>query len=108
MTMALPPGLVERITVLTAKKKSAIRYGPVGIEFDQSGIRLAQFRKTSDRVEPSSAVYLPVAAELRSSTRKFAAFIRKAMRRHGFVGREVVSCMPSQDVKMMMISYLHQ
>ena len=108
MTMALPPGLVERIPGLTAKKKAATRYGPVGIEFDHSGIRLAQFRRTGESIELSSAVHLPLTSDVRSSTRKSAALIRKAMRRHGFVGREVVSCLQPQDVKMMMISYLHQ
>lgn len=108
MTMALPPKLVERIPSLTGKKQAAVQYGPVGIEFDSVGVRMVQFRKQGNSVLLSSYAHLPVPDDVRSSATKTRGFIRKALRRHRFVGRDVVTCMQPADVKIMMVSYLHQ
>ena len=108
MTMALPPKLVERIPSLLGKKQASVQYGPIGIDFDSAGARMVQFRKQGNSVEVSSYVHLSVLDDVLDSVKKTGRVIRKALRSHGFVGREVVTCMSPKDVKIMMISYLHQ
>ncbi len=108
MTMALPPKLAERIPAIIGKKQAAVQYGPIGIEFDGASMRLVQFKKTGERVELSASAHVLFAEGVRESAKKTRAAIRKALRSHRFVGREVVSCMQPTDVRIMMISYLHQ
>ena len=108
MTMSLPAGLLERIPALTGKKRAAVQYGPVGLDFDSSGIRLIQFRNTGSRIELSASAHVPLSVQARGSAKKTGALVRKALRQNGFVGRDVVSCLPPKDVKIIMISFLHQ
>ena len=108
MTMALPSGLVARIPAIISKKQAVIEYGPVGIDFDDAGVRLVQFRKKDGRIELAASVHQPLSAEMRASAKQTRSVIRKALRKYGFVGREVVTCMQPKHVKIMMISYLHQ
>ena len=107
MTMALPPGLVNRIPSIIGKKQAALQYGPIGIDFTASGIRLVQFCKRDHGLEISACASVPL-DDARALTKKTRALLRKALRKHGFVGREVVSCLQPEQVKILMISYLHQ
>jgi len=106
--MALPPGLVDRIPALTAKRNAASQYGPIGINFSATGIRLVQFCKRANKLELSASALIPVSDRQRASPKLVRSLLKKHLRKHGFVGHEVVTCLPPDDVKIMMISYLHK
>lgn len=108
MTMALPPQLLKRIPSLVGKKTIAVTYGPIGIDFGTNGIRLVQFCKRDGKVVPCASAFVSVTDDIRDSVKQTRLLLRKALRKHGFVGNEVVACLPPADVKIMMISYLHQ
>ena len=108
MTMALPAGLLQRIPAIIGKKQATIEYGPVGIDFDTAAIRLVQFRKNDGVVELSASAVIPLSDDARGSVKQTRALLRKTLRKHNFVGREVVTCVQPKDVKIIMISYLHQ
>jgi len=108
MTMALPPKLLNRIPAIVGKKRSSVDSGPIGLDISSSGIRLVQFIKNNNRIELNASVLVPVSEEARVASKQCRAIIRKALRKHGFTGREVVTCLPPDDVKIMMISYLHK
>ncbi len=108
MTMALPPQLLRQIPSIVGKKSAAVTYGPIGIDFGSSEIRLVQFCKRDDKLAPFASASVSVTDGIRDSVKQSRGLLRKALRRHGFVGREVVTCLPPADVKIMMISYLHQ
>jgi type IV pilus assembly protein PilM len=108
MTMALPPGLIDRIPALTAKRTAARQYGPIGIDFSVTGIRLVQFCSRDNNLELSASALIPVFEQENVSPKKTRSLLRKILRKHGFVGNEVVTCLPPNDLKIMMISYLHQ
>ena len=108
MTMALPPQLLKRIPSMFEKKTAAVAYGPIGIDIGCNGIRLVQFCKRDDNVVPFASAFVSVADDKRDSVKQIRLLLRKALRKHGFVGNEVVTCLPPGDVKIIMISYLHQ
>ena len=108
MTMALPAVLLNRMPSVRGMKQGAVQYGPIGVEFDAAGIRLLQFRKTGSRIELSASALVPLPDGTHHSPRQTRTLIRKTLRKSGFIGRQVVSCMKPKDVKIMMISYLHQ
>jgi type IV pilus assembly protein PilM len=108
MTIALPQQLIQRIPTIIGKKPAAVQYGPIGIDFGSSGIRLIQFCQRGSELEPVASAFVSVSNEIRNSARQTRTLLRKELRRHGFVGREVVACLPPDDVKIIMISYLHQ
>jgi len=108
MTMALPPKLVQRIPAIIGKKKAAIEYGPIGIDLGSNGLRLVQFRQSGDGVELSASALVPFSDAAQRSAKQARVLIKQAIRKYGFVGREVVTCLQPEDVKIMMISYLHQ
>jgi type IV pilus assembly protein PilM len=108
MTMALPPKLVNRLPSIIGKKQAAEQYGPIGIDIGSNGIRLVQFVNKGNRIELSASALVPAPDEIRTSAKQTRALLSKALRKQGFVGREVVTCLPPDDVKIMMISYLHQ
>jgi len=108
MTMALPPRLIQRLPAITGRKSRTLDYGPIGVDFGSSGIRLVQFSKQGNRVEPSASVFVSLTEEQRCSVKQTRALLRREMRKYGFVGHEVVTCLPPADVKIIMLSYLHQ
>ena len=108
MTMALPPGLAARIPSIIGKNRAAVEYGPIGIDMDAECIRLVQFCRQGDNIALASAAIVPLSSEARASAKQTRSLIRKALHKHRFVGREAVSCLQPKDVKIMMVSYLHQ
>jgi len=108
MTMALPSKLIQRIPAIIGKKKSAIQYGPIGIDLGYNGLRLVQFKQSGDDVELSASTLVPFPDAAKRPVKLARMLIRKTFRKYGFVGREVVTCLQPEDVKIMMISYLHQ
>ncbi len=108
MTMALPPNLVQRIPAIIGRRKAAIQYGPIGIDVGSNGLRLVQFKQSGDDVELSASALVPFPDEAKRSAKQARALIKQTFRKHGFVGRDVVTCLQPEDVKIMMISYLHK
>jgi type IV pilus assembly protein PilM len=108
MTMALPAQFAQYIPAIVGKKQVAVQYGPIGIDFGSECIRLVQFARRDHTLELSASAHVTCDAEIRASAKRTRALVRKALRKHGFVGRDVVSCLPPDDVKIMMLSYLHQ
>ena len=108
MTLSLPPQLSARFPAVIARKHSDLSFGPIGIDLDANGVRLVQFRKLGQRIEPSASAHLTIADDLRASAKLLRPFLRKALKKNGFVGHDVVTCMPPDRLKTMMISYLHQ
>lgn len=108
MTMAFPPQLLKRIPSVVEKKTAAVTYGPIGIDIGSRGIRLVQFCKRDDHVTPCASAFVSVTDDVGDSVKQTRMLLRKALRKHGFVGNEVVTCLPPGDVKIIMISYLHQ
>lgn len=108
MTKALPPTLVEQISRLVRQKEPGILYGPIGIDFDTSGLRMLQFKKGANQLELHASVFVSITDEQRKSSKIFGVLVKQILKENGFVGREVVTCLQPQDVKILMLSFLCQ
>lgn len=108
MTKAMPAKLAERLTKIVRKKESAIQYGAIGIDFGSNELRLVQFRKNKDVMELYASAHISITDEQRRSSRQLGTLIKHTLRENGFVGREIVTCMQPQEVKIMMLSFMRQ
>ena len=112
MTMSLPAILVERLSKIVQKKQDtkqyAIQYGPIGIDFGPNGLRMVQFRKHADRLELHASVYISITDEERNSVSQIRLLIKNALKENDFVGREIVICLQPGNVKILMLSFMHQ
>lgn len=108
MTKALPSALTKRIFKLVRKKESRILYGPIGIDFGANDLRMAQFKQIDGALELHASVQVQVTAEQRDSARQFRALIKQTLKENGFVGHDVVTCIHPQEVKTLMLSFLHE
>jgi type IV pilus assembly protein PilM len=108
MTKALPKALAGRISRLVHRKQSSILYGPIGIDFGSDGLRMVQFRKSFNRLELHASVHVSITDAQRDSSRQFRSLISQVIKENGFVGREIVTCIQPQDVKILMLSFMRQ
>lgn len=108
MTKALSSKLVERLAKLVHKKESSILYGPIGIDFGTSGLRMVQFRKKNSQVKLHASVYVLITDEQRESPRKLGVIVQRVLKENGFVGCEIVTCLQPQEVKILMLSFMRQ
>jgi len=109
MTMALPAKFTASIPGLVRKKDGAlIQYGPIGVDLGRNGLRLVQFVNNGNDLALHASVFVPFSTELHESSKHLRALIKKAFRKNGFVGREVIACVQPEDAKIMMLSYMHK
>jgi len=108
MTMSLPATLTERINKIVRKKEEAIQYGPIGIDLGPNGLRMVQFRKNGSTLELHASAYIATTGEQRASSGELRALIKPLLKENSFVGREIVTCMQPEDVKILMLSFMHQ
>jgi len=108
MTKAMPTILTERLAKIVRKEQADIQYGPIGIDFSPNGLRMVQFKKQGDVLEIHASANISTVAEQLDSSHHLRVLIKQILKVNGFVGREVVTCLPPKDVKIMMLSYMRQ
>ena len=108
MTRSLPTALVERISHIVRKKAESFQYGPIGIDFGPNGLRLVQFRKNSEKLELYASAFISTSDEERHSSRLLRALIKRILKENRFVGRDIVTCLQPEKVKILMLSFMHQ
>lgn len=87
----------------------SIGCGPIGVHFTQKNLHLVQLERLGDgRIDVrshESVTYPGTRAELMASSAEIRKLIRRAMRAGKFYGRKVVSAIPSEQVRVMSVSY---
>lgn len=83
--------------------------GPIGVYFTQEHLHLVQLETLSDGEisvrSRESLTYPGTRAELLASPATVSKLVRRAMRAGKFRGRNIVSAMPPEQVRVMSISY---
>ena len=84
-------------------------YGPIGVHFTQEHLHLVQLEPLAEgglgvRCHESLA-YPGTREELMASPKAIGKLVRRAMRAGKFRGRDVVSAMPAEQVRVMSLSY---
>lgn len=82
--------------------------GPVGVDFADGAVRLAQVERGPDGPVLSATAIVEYdgdRAALWDDPRRLRALIRVALKRGGFRGRDVVSTLPSALVRTMVVNY---
>lgn len=108
MTMSLPSALTERLANIIRKKEGIIQYGPIGIDFGPNGLRMVQFKKLDKTLELHASVHILIDNELRNSSSQLGALIKRALKENRFVGREIVTCVQPENVKILMLTFMRQ
>lgn len=108
MTASLSNNLVARIGNLIRKKEAAIEHGPIGIDLGVNGLRLVQFSKQAGILRLHASAFVQLSDELRASEKQFKRLIKKALKKGGFVGKEIVTCVRPQDTNIVMLHYVHK
>ena len=84
-------------------------YGPIGVYFTQEYLHLVQLETLGDGGigvrSRESLTYPGTRAELMASPAPVCKLVRRAMRAGKFRGRNVVSAMPPEQVRVMSVSY---
>ena len=99
-------------SIIRGKKTSAnyAEVGLIGVDFAVDNINLAQLEKTinGDIVLRSccSINYPQTREELLNSPKNLRPILRQAIKEYGFKGKNIVSSMPSNDVRIFSIHYL--
>ncbi len=106
MTKAFPLTLAEQISKLVRKKEPRILYGPIGIDFGTSDVRMVQFKKIADTLEMHASAQVSITDGQRHSVRQFRALIKQTLKENGFVGHDVVTCIQPQEVKILMLTFM--
>ncbi|NIR31002.1 MAG: pilus assembly protein PilM [Gammaproteobacteria bacterium] len=87
------------------------RYGPIGLELGHERLHMLQLESNHDRMRVRAAASLPYRTareELISDPRSFSALVKSALARHPFAGRDVVTCMPPEQLKLSLLNYKAQ
>ena len=108
MTRSLPTSLVARISKIVRKKEESIQYGPIAIDFGPNGLRLVQFRKNREKLELYASAHISISDEERHSSSLLRALLKRLLKENRFVGREIVTCLQPEKVKILMLSFMHQ
>ena len=108
MTKSLPATLLERISKIVRKNEEGFQYGPIGLDAGPNGLRMVQFRKKANALELYACAHMATTDAQRASSSQSRALIKQLLKEHRFVGREIVTCIQPQDVKIMMLSFMHQ
>jgi type IV pilus assembly protein PilM len=82
------------------------KVGPIGLDFDESELRLLQLEQAGPAVRPVAAAAILHDGDLSpESPKKLRRSVRRALRANRFRGRKVVTAMPAADVKLMLVNY---
>lgn len=87
---------------------SGQRHGPIGLELGHGCLHMVQLQPEGEALRVRAAASLPYPVpreELIADPQALAAFIRRLLARHPFVGREVVTCMPPEYLKLTLLNY---
>lgn len=103
---ALQP--VQRLAQRLRATRPAPARGPIGLEFGTDHLHLAQMDFRGARPHLRAAVsrpYDPGRDALLADAAQLKSFLRDCSRGAGFGGSEVVTCMPSEQVKLVQVNY---
>ncbi len=82
--------------------------GPIGLELAAEKMHLVQMEQTGTGLRIRAGVSLPYPCpreELLADAGKFKAFVNQALRRRPFKGKQVVSSLPSNDIKILFLTF---
>ncbi len=82
--------------------------GPVGLDLAQEKLHMVQFEEKGGELQLRARISIPYPdsrAELIASPRRFAAFVREALKGAPFAGRRVVTCLPAGACRILNLSY---
>ena len=80
---------------------------PIGLELGQEGLRLVQFEQGQQGPRLVAAAHLPYPCsrdELLSRKVAWREWLQAGLNQHGFSGRQVVSCLPADEVRIFPVS----
>ena len=105
--MKLPTKLPPAISALLQPRREPRGLGPLGIDIGSQGFRLVQLRRQGESLLVGASRYVPFPEDMDPGCdRALSDLLRKSLRRHGFRGREAVSCLRDSDTRIFMINYL--
>lgn len=85
------------------------RPGPIGLEIGQEALNLVQLRRGTDGALALQAAtrrhHATDRETLLASPRAFKAGLKQALAGHPFIGRQVVSALPAQAVRLLPVPY---
>lgn len=93
---------------LRARLTAPHRVGPIGLAFDDEWVHLAQFDRKQGMPHLRHARSVRCASGgsvLEASPGEFASVVREALKQSKFKGRRVVTDVPPQDLRLMVLSY---
>ena len=82
--------------------------GPIGLEFAAEKLHLMQMEHHAEGsaiIAAASVAYPGERDDLLADPARLKSFLRAALRSKPFRGRSVVSCLPAEDVRIMVINY---
>ena len=83
-------------------------HGPIGLEFGLNRLRMVQLLKRPDGLYLGAFASIPYTGgreQLLASPRRLAGLLRQLCRTHGFKGRDVVTCLQANVVRMLLLHY---
>ena len=84
------------------------RYGPIGFEISHEKLHMVQIETQSEKMGVRAAASLPFSggrSALLGDAERLGQMVKRVLREHPFVGRRVVSPVPSDYLKLAMVSY---
>lgn len=112
-TAAQALGRVYGPFVRLAARGNAARHrcGPIGLELGHERLHMLQLESSDERLRVRAAAslhYRTARDEVTSNPRAFSALVKEALARHPFAGRDVVTCMPPEQLKLSLLNYKPQ
>ena len=100
---------LNSITRRTQTAATFAEVGRIGVDFSIENINMVQLGRTVDGKialkSYCSVGYKQTREELLSSPKNLRKIMRQAIKEHGFKGKNIVSSMPSSDVRIFSINY---
>ena len=93
---------------LMSVHKVADSHGPIGLDFGLHRLRMVQLIQRQDRLNLGACVSLPYQGDreqLLASPRRLAGLLRRLCKQQGFKGRDVVTCLQPDVVRMLLLHY---
>ncbi len=87
---------------------SAKNIGPIGFEISHEHLHMVQMEKAGSIIRIRAAVSQPYSGgrqSLLESPKALRKLVRSALRGRHFRGKKIVTCVPSEQLKLMMINY---
>ncbi len=102
--VALPAGRRARSSFLRLGK----RHGPIGFELSHEKLHMLQmtYGKQGPRIRAAVSIRYPMdRARLLESPRDLRRLVARGLAEKPFIGKRVVTCLPAEDVKLMLVQY---